>query len=42
MLVIYRHNRKEMGMPAKHFKAEAKPQINDIILRGYLIFFDEE
>jgi len=31
----------DMGMPARHFVAGAKPQMNDIILRGYLISFDE-
>jgi len=32
---------RDMGMPAEHALAGTKPQINDIIIRGYLISFDE-
>jgi hypothetical protein len=30
-----------MGMPAKHAVTGTKPQINDLVIRGYLISFDE-
>jgi len=30
-----------MGMPAEHGMAGTKPQINDIIIRGYIVSFDE-
>jgi hypothetical protein len=32
---------RDMGMPVKHAVTEASPQINDIILRGYIISYDE-
>ncbi|MBW2487002.1 MAG: DUF4410 domain-containing protein [Deltaproteobacteria bacterium] len=30
-----------MGMPAEHAEAGAKPQINDLVLRGYLVSFNK-
>ncbi len=30
-----------MGMPAKHAAASSKPQINDLVLRGYLLSSEE-
>ncbi len=32
---------RAMGMPAEHAVKETTPQINDIVLRGYIISFDE-
>jgi hypothetical protein len=30
-----------MGMPAEHAVTETKPQINDLVLRGYLVSFNK-
>ena len=30
-----------MGMPAEHAVQETKPQINDLVIRGYLVSFNE-
>ena len=30
-----------MGMPAEHAVKETKPQINDLVIRGYLVSFNE-
>jgi len=30
-----------MGMPAEHALSDMKPQINDIVLRGYIVTFNE-
>lgn len=30
-----------MGMPAEHAVAETKPQINDLVIQGYILSFDE-
>jgi hypothetical protein len=30
-----------MGMPAKHATASSKPQVNDLVLRGYLLSSEE-
>lgn len=32
---------RDMGMPAKHATAGSTPQINDIVIRGYLISYNE-
>lgn len=32
---------RSMGMPAEHAVAGTKPQINDIIIRGYIVSYDE-
>jgi hypothetical protein len=32
---------RKMGMPGEHALAGAAPQLNDIIIRGYLLSFDE-
>jgi hypothetical protein len=32
---------RNMGMPGEHLVAGSSPQVNDIILRGYIISFDE-
>lgn len=32
---------RDMGMPAKNATATSTPQINDIVIRGYLLSYDE-
>jgi hypothetical protein len=32
---------REMGLPAEHVLAEARPNIHDIVIRGYLLSIDE-
>jgi len=32
---------REMGMPAEHAMAGSKPQVNDIVIQGYILSFDE-
>jgi len=32
---------RSMGMPAAHAKTETKPQISDLVIRGYLVSFNK-
>jgi len=32
---------RSMGMPAEHAVKETKPQINDLVIRGYLVSFEK-
>jgi hypothetical protein len=32
---------RDMGMPAEHARSDTKPQINDIVIRGYLVSYNE-
>lgn len=32
---------RAMGLPALHAKADSKPKVNDIVIRGYLVSIDE-
>lgn len=32
---------REMGMPAEHATAASRPQLNDLVIRGYLLSFAE-